>query len=89
LRQRATQRRNTTATTSSAIVRAMRLLASLFYMNAALPATADAAALAKMAIQGLINGAVVEGPLTVDSALSRPFQPGAREIFTPALAARS
>jgi len=36
----------------------------------ALPATGDAAALAKMAIQGLITGGVVEGPLTADSAMS-------------------
>jgi len=46
------------------------VLAAVEGVTAALPATADAAALAKMAIQGLINGAVVEGPLTVDSALS-------------------
>jgi phosphotransacetylase len=45
-------------------------LAAVEGVTAALPATGDAAALAKMAIQGLINGAVVEGPLTVDSALS-------------------
>jgi phosphate acetyltransferase/phosphate butyryltransferase len=46
------------------------VLAAVEGVTAALPATADAAALAKMAVQGLINGAVVEGPLTVDSALS-------------------
>ncbi len=34
------------------------------------PATVDAAALAKMAAQGLITGALVDGPLTADSALS-------------------
>ncbi len=46
------------------------VLAAVEGVTAALPATADAAALAKMAVQGLINGAVVEGPITVDSALS-------------------
>ena len=39
-------------------------------MTPALPATADAAALSKMAAQGMITGAIVEGPLTADSALS-------------------
>ncbi len=46
------------------------VLAAVEGVTAALPATADAASLAKMAGQGLINGAVVEGPLTVDAALS-------------------
>jgi phosphate acetyltransferase len=46
------------------------VLAAVQGVTAALPATGDAASLAKMASQGLINGAVVEGPLTVDSALS-------------------
>ena len=46
------------------------VLAAVQGVTAALPATGDAASLAKMAGQGLINGAVVEGPLTVDSALS-------------------
>lgn len=46
------------------------VLAAVQGVTAALPATADAASLAKMATQGLISGAVVEGPLTVDSALS-------------------
>jgi len=39
-------------------------------VTAALPATGDAAALAKMSTQGLINGGTVAGPLTADSALS-------------------
>lgn len=39
-------------------------------VTAALPATGDAAALVKMTGQGLITGAIVEGPITVDSALS-------------------
>jgi len=46
------------------------VLAAVEGVTAALPATGDAASLVKMAGQGLINGAVVEGPLTVDSALS-------------------
>ena len=46
------------------------VLSAVEGVTAALPATADAASLAKMADQGLINGAVVEGPMTVDSALS-------------------
>jgi phosphate acetyltransferase len=46
------------------------VLAAVEGVTAALPATADAASLAKMAGQGLISGAVVEGPLTVDAALS-------------------
>jgi phosphotransacetylase len=46
------------------------VLAAVEGVTAALPATGDAASLAKMAGQGLINGAVVEGPITVDSALS-------------------
>ena len=46
------------------------VLAAVEGVTAALPATGDAAALAKMAVQGLISGAIVEGPLTVDSALS-------------------
>jgi phosphate acetyltransferase len=46
------------------------VLAAVEGVTAALPATGDAASLTKMAGQGLINGAVVEGPLTVDSAMS-------------------
>jgi phosphotransacetylase len=46
------------------------VLSAVEGVTAALPATADAASLAKMAGQGLINGAVVEGPITVDAALS-------------------
>jgi len=46
------------------------VLAAVEGVTAALPATGDAASLTKMAGQGLINGAVVEGPITVDSALS-------------------
>jgi phosphotransacetylase len=46
------------------------ILSGVEGVTPALPATGDAAALAKMAVQGLITGAVVEGPLTADSALS-------------------
>jgi phosphate acetyltransferase len=46
------------------------LLAAVEGVTPALPATGDAAALAKMASQGLITGGTVEGPLTADSALS-------------------
>jgi phosphotransacetylase len=46
------------------------ILSAVEGVTAALPATGDAAALAKMAAQGVITGAVVEGPLTADSALS-------------------
>ena len=46
------------------------VLAAVEGVTAALPATGDAASLAKMAGQGMITGAVVEGPITVDSALS-------------------
>ena len=46
------------------------VLAAVEGVTPALPATGDAAALAKMAAQGLITGGTVEGPLTADSALS-------------------
>lgn len=46
------------------------VLSAVEGVTPALPATGDAAALAKMAAQGLITGGVVDGPLTVDSALS-------------------
>jgi phosphotransacetylase len=46
------------------------ILSAVEGVTPALPATGDAAALAKMATQGLITGAVVEGPLTADSVLS-------------------
>jgi phosphotransacetylase len=46
------------------------ILSAVDGVTPALPATGDAAALAKMATQGLITGAIVEGPLTADSALS-------------------
>lgn len=46
------------------------VLAGVEGVTPALPATGDAAALAKMAKQGLITGGTVAGPLTADSALS-------------------
>jgi phosphotransacetylase len=46
------------------------VLAGVEGVTPALPATGDAAALAKMAKQGMITGGTVAGPLTADSALS-------------------
>jgi phosphotransacetylase len=46
------------------------VLAAVEGVTPALPATGDAAALTKMAAQGLITGAIVEGPMTADSAFS-------------------
>ncbi len=46
------------------------VLSAVEGVTAALPATGDAAALVKMAAQGLITGGVIEGPLTVDCAMS-------------------
>ena len=51
------------------------VLAAVEGVTAALPATGDAAALAKMSAQGVISGGIVSGPLTADSALS----PGAAQ----------
>src|SRR5450755_2107700 len=46
------------------------VLAAVEGVTPALPATGDAAALVKMAAQGLLSGGTIEGPLTVDSAMS-------------------
>ncbi len=46
------------------------VLAAVEGVTPALPATGDAAALVKMAAQGLITGGTIEGPLTADSAMS-------------------
>ena len=46
------------------------VLSAVEGVTAALPATGDAAALAKMAAQGLIKGGAVDGPLTADAAMS-------------------
>lgn len=46
------------------------LLAAMDVVTPAFPSTADAAALKTMAAQGMFRGAIVDGPLTADSALS-------------------
>ena len=46
------------------------ILSAVEGVTPAVPASGDAAALAKMAAQGLIAGAVVEGPVTADVAFS-------------------
>jgi phosphotransacetylase len=46
------------------------VLAGVEGVTPALPATGDAAALEKMAAQGMISGGIVAGPMTADSALS-------------------
>lgn len=46
------------------------LLAAIGSVSPALPSTADAAALQAMAAQGVFGNAIVDGPLTPDSALS-------------------
>ena len=46
------------------------LLCAVETVNAAMPATVDAAALCKMADRGQITGAVLDGPLALDNAIS-------------------
>lgn len=46
------------------------LLAALDAVSPAFPSTTDAQALKEMAAQGVINGAIVDGPFTPESALS-------------------
>lgn len=46
------------------------LLAAVETVNPDMPATLDAAALAKMAERGQIKGAIVDGPLALDNAVS-------------------
>jgi phosphate butyryltransferase len=46
------------------------VIAAVETVNSAMPATVDAAALAKMADRGQIKGCVVDGPLALDNALS-------------------
>jgi phosphate acetyltransferase len=46
------------------------VLSAVEGVTPAVPASGDAAALSKMAAQGLITGAVVEGPITADVAFS-------------------
>ena len=46
------------------------VLSAVEGVTPALPASGEAAALARMAAQGVITGGIVEGPMTVDSAMS-------------------
>jgi phosphotransacetylase len=46
------------------------VLSAVEGVTPALPASGDAAALARMAAQGVITGGMVEGPMTADSAMS-------------------
>ncbi|GAA0781580.1 phosphate acetyltransferase [Castellaniella ginsengisoli] len=46
------------------------ILAAVETVNAAMPATLDAAALCKMADRGQISGALLDGPLAFDNAIS-------------------
>ncbi|MCC7082808.1 MAG: bifunctional enoyl-CoA hydratase/phosphate acetyltransferase [Burkholderiales bacterium] len=46
------------------------ILAAVETVNAAMPATLDAAALCKMAERGQITGALLDGPLALDNAVS-------------------
>jgi len=63
---------NTIAFAHALGIRAPRvaLLAAMDAAHPALPSTGDAAALKAMAEEGAIAGAIVDGPLTADSALS-------------------
>src|SRR3974390_3083685 len=47
------------------------LLAAVETVNSKMPATIDAAALCKMAERGQINGALLDGPLAFDNAISK------------------
>jgi phosphate acetyltransferase len=47
------------------------ILAAVETVNSKMPATLDAAALCKMADRGQISGAVVDGPLAFDNAISK------------------
>ncbi len=49
----------------------MAILAAVETVNSKMPATLDAAALCKMAERGQIRGAVLDGPLAFDNAISR------------------
>jgi phosphate acetyltransferase len=51
-------------------VPSVALLAALDYVTAAFPSTGEAAALKTMGAQGFFRSALIEGPLTADSALS-------------------
>ena len=62
------------------------LLAALEFVNPAMPATVDAAALAKMNRDGQITGAYLEGPLAMDVPLSR-FAADRKAIQSPVVEA--
>ena len=47
------------------------ILAAVETVNSKMPATLDAAALCKMADRGQITGAILDGPLAFDNAISR------------------
>jgi phosphate acetyltransferase len=58
------------------------VLAAVETVNPSMPATLDAAALSKMADRGQITGAVVDGPLAFDNALSMASK-NAKGIASP------
>jgi len=58
------------------------VLSAVEGVTPALPASGDAAALAKMAAQGTITGGIVDGPLTADSAMS-PAAARANGVTSP------
>jgi len=62
------------------------LLAALEFVNPAMPATVDAAALAQMNRRGQISGAYLEGPLALDVPLSR-FAAECKSIQSPVVEA--
>lgn len=62
------------------------LLAALEFVNPAMPATVDAAALTQMNRGGLITGAYLEGPLAMDVPLSR-FAADRKSIQSPVVEA--
>ena len=62
------------------------LLTALEFVNPAMPATVDAAALAQMNRRGQITGAYLEGPLALDVPLSR-FAADRKSITSPVVEA--
>lgn len=62
------------------------LLTALEFVNAAMPATVDAAALVQMNRRGQISGAYLEGPLALDVPLSR-FAAERKSIQSPVVEA--
>ena len=62
------------------------LLAALEFVNPAMPATVDAAALVQMNRRGQISGAYLEGPLALDVPLSR-FAADRKSIESPVVEA--